>query len=74
MISSFAYSLLYIFYEPGKGFETLSITKDAFRVCLAKDTFSLLEKHKWPNMSACHASYLLESVSLSLSETVFMLQ
>ncbi len=66
VISSFAYSRLPIFHEPGKGFEILSIMKDTFRVCFAKDTSSLLEKHKWPNLSTCHAGYLLESVSLSL--------
>jgi hypothetical protein len=74
VISSFAYPQLPIFHEPGKSFEILSIMKDTFRVCFAKDTSSLLEKHKWPNLSACHAGYLLESVSLSLKEIAFMLQ
>jgi len=64
VISSFAYSLFSIFHELGKGFEILSIMKDTFRVCFAKGTSSLLEKHKWPYLSTCHAGFLLESFSL----------
>jgi hypothetical protein len=60
VISSFAYTLLPVFHELGKGFETLRIMKDAFRVCFAKDVSFPLEKHKWPNLSACHAGYLIE--------------
>jgi hypothetical protein len=63
MISSFAYSLFSIFHEPEKGFVTLSMMKDAFRLCEAKITSSLSKKHKWPNMSACHAGLLIESLS-----------
>ena len=32
MLSSFASSLVSIFHEPGKHFETLSIIEDVFRV------------------------------------------
>ena len=71
MISSFAYSLLSIFHEPGKGFETFSIMKDVLLVCFAKDASSLPKKHKWPDLSVCHAGALIESFFRSLSEIIY---
>ena len=40
VISSFAYALLSIFHELGKGFENLSIMKYTFRVCFTKYVLS----------------------------------